>query len=571
MGIISGGQLAVDALIEKGVRKVFSLSGGHILPLYECSEGSCLEIFTTRHEQAAVFMAEAWGRMTRKPGVALVTAGPGFSNSISAIANAQMANSPLLLIAGVVGIKAVEKLDLQDMPQLPVIEPLVKKALCCQKTERIGEFIDLAYRTAASGRPGPVYLEIPIDIWSGEVEESGVKKVSTVTESRAVDLEKAGVLLKMLEESEKPVFIAGSGAYYSGAEKELADFIEKTGAPAFTSSSGRGVISDTHPFCFETALAIRPSAASDALIKADLIVLLGNRISLYYAYGDFLNPHAKLAQVDIRPEEIGRNRTIHLGINSDIKALLAVLNRMISEKGNSAILKQRFAPWIDFLRGKEKEKKSFAALAWESKSSPAHPLRICAEINQFMDREDDIVVADGGDTQVWMAMTRTVRRSGHYLDAGLFGCLGCGLPYAHAAKLLYPDKRVCLVTGDGSIGFNFMEFETAIRKKLPAVTVIFNDQQWGMIRHSQEVKRGRYNKEGSEIGMVNYHKAVEALGGKGILVENPEDIRPALEQAFSADVPVCINVLTDPKPISPGSIALAMIGGVDVSKFLKGL
>jgi acetolactate synthase-1/2/3 large subunit len=570
MGMISGGQLAVEALLEKGVTKVFSLSGGHINPLYEAAEGSALEIFTTRHEQASVFMAEAWGMLTRKPGVALVTAGPGFSNSISAIANAQMANTPLLLISGVVGLKANEKLDLQDMRQLPVIEPLVKKTLRCQKTERIAEFIDMAYRTAASGRPGPVYLELPIDVWAAKVDESSVKRVNTVTESRAVDLEKAEELLKMLGAVEKPVFIAGSGAYYSGAEKEMVEFIEKSGAPGFTSSMGRGVIPDTHALCFEAASSIRPGAASDALTGADLIVLLGNRISLYYAYGDMLNPKAKLVQVDIQPEEIGRNRTIHLGINSDIKALLAALNRMIAAKGNSSALRQRFAPWVEFLKVKEKEKKSFGALVWESKATPAHHMRICAEVNRFMGREDDLVISDGGDTRVWMSMTRTARRSGHYLDAGLFGCLGCGLPYAHAAKLLYPQKRVCLITGDGSIGFNFMEFETAIRKKLPVVTVICNDQQWGMIRHSQEVKLGRYIKEGTEIGMVNYHKAVEALGGKGMLVENPDDIRPALEQAFSANVPVCINVMTDPKPISPGSIALAMIGGVDVSKFLKG-
>jgi acetolactate synthase-1/2/3 large subunit len=570
MGMISGGQLAVEALLEKGVTKVFSLSGGHINPLYEAAEGSALEIFTTRHEQASVFMAEAWGMLTRKPGVALVTAGPGFSNSISAIANAQMANTPLLLISGVVGLKANEKLDLQDMRQLPVIEPLVKKTLRCQKTERIAEFIDMAYRTAASGRPGPVYLELPIDVWAAKVDESSVKRVNTVTESRAVDLEKAEELLKMLGAVEKPVFIAGSGAYYSGAEKEMVEFIEKSGAPGFTSSMGRGVIPDTHALCFEAASSIRPGAASDALTGADLIVLLGNRISLYYAYGDMLNPKAKLVQVDIHPEEIGRNRTIHLGINSDIKALLAALNRMIAAKGNSSALRQRFAPWVEFLKVKEKEKKSFGALVWESKAAPAHHMRICAEVNRFMGREDDLVVSDGGDTRVWMSMTRTARRSGHYLDAGLFGCLGCGLPYAHAAKLLYPEKRVCLITGDGSIGFNFMEFETAIRKKLPVVTVICNDQQWGMIRHSQEVKLGRYIKEGTEIGMVNYHKAVEALGGKGFLVEKPDDIRPALEEAFKANVPVCINVMTDPKPISPGSIGLAMIGGVDVSKFLKG-
>lgn len=569
MGTISGGHITVDALLAKGVRKIFSLSGGHIFPLYEYADGSPIEIFTTRHEQAAVFMAEAWGRMTRKPGFALVTAGPGFSNSLSAMANAHMANSPLVLIAGVVGLGACEKLDLQDMRQLPVIEPLVKKALVCHKTERIPEFIDMAYRIAISGCPGPVYLEVPVDVWNGKVDEKAVKKINTLTEYRAVDLEKARALMEMLEASEKPIFIAGSGAYYSGAEKEFVEFLEKTGAPGFTSAGGRGLIPDTHPLCFESSSVIRPGAASEALMGADLIVLLGNRISLYYAYGDLLNPNARLVQVDIRQEEIGRNRTIHLGIGSDIKALLTEINRMIDERGSSASLKQKFAPWIAFLQSKEKEKKTFGALGWESNSVPAHHLRICAEVNHFMNREDDLMISDGGDTQVWMSMTRTVRRSGHYLESGLFGCLGCGLPYANAAKLLYPDKRVCLVSGDGSIGFNFMEFETAIRKKLPVVTVICNDQQWGMIRHSQEIKLGRFIKEGTELGMVDYHKAVEALGGKGILVEKPGDIRPALEEAFAAGVPACINVLTDPKPISPGSIALAMVAGHDVSKFFK--
>jgi len=569
MGMISGGQLTVDALLGKGVRKIFSLSGGHIFPLYEYAEGSPLEIFTTRHEQAAVFMAEAWGRLTRKPGFALVTAGPGFSNSISAMANAQMANSPVVLIAGVVGLKAYEKLDLQDMRQFPVIEPLVKKALVCQKTERIPEFIDMAYRIAISGCPGPVYLELPVDVWNDQADEKMVKRTNTLTESRGVDLEKTRILLEMLEKAEKPIFIAGSGAYYSRAEKEFAAFIEKTGAPGFTSTLGRGLIPDTHPLCFEASSAIRPGAASDALTGADLIVFLGNRISLYYAFGDLLNPNAKLVQVDIRQEEIGRNRTIHLGIHSDIKALLTEMNRLIDQTERSSALRHRFAPWVEFLKEKEKDKKAFGALNWESKSIPAHHMRICAEVNNYMNREDDIVVSDGGDTQVWMSMTRTVRQSGHYLESGLFGCLGCGLPYALGAKLLYPDKRVCLVTGDGSIGFNFMEFETALRKNLPVVTVICNDQQWGMIRHSQEVKLGRFIKEGTEIGMVNYHKAVEALGGKGILVETPEDIRPALDEAFAAGVPACLNVITDPKPISPGSIVLAMVAGFDVSKFFK--
>jgi acetolactate synthase-1/2/3 large subunit len=187
-------------------------------------------------------------------------------------------------------------------------------------------------------------------------------------------------------------------------------------------------------------------------------------------------------------------------------------------------------------------------------------MRLAHEINAFLGRADDIVVADGGDTQIWMGMTRTIRRPGHYLDSGLYGCLGVGLPYANAAKLLNPDKRVCLIVGDGSVGFNFMEFETAIRRRLAIVAVISNDLGWGMIRHSQELRMGHAIEEGTLIGRVDYHRLVEALGGKGYLVERPEDIRPALEDAFASGLTACINVMTDPTIVSPGSIALANLG-----------
>ncbi len=567
MSEINGGKLTVDALIEKGVEMIFSLSGGHIFPLYDYAENSSIEMFVTRHEQNAVFMAEAWARMTGKTGTALVTAGPGFGNALTAIANAYMANTPLVLISGVVGLAASETLDLQDMRQLPVIEPIVKKALCCQKTERIPEFIDMAYRNAEAGCPGPVYLEIPIDVWNGSVTADMVKKPVTHVESRPVDRSGAKSLMELIEASERPIILAGSGARYADAGEELTEFVEKTGIPIFTAQVGRGVVSDTHPLCFESSTVIRPGAAFDAVATTDLIILLGNRISFMYAKGDVFNPEAKKVQVDINQAEIGRNCSVDLGIVSDVKEFTAELNRLVEEAGSGESLEQKFSSWVETLREKDKEQKGIAAFNWQSDNSPIHHMRICAEVNGYLDREDDIVVSDGGDTQVWMSMTRTIRSPGHYLESGLFGCLGVGLAYANAAKLKFPEKRVCLVTGDGSIGLNFMEFETSIRKNLPIVVVICNDKQWGMIRHAQEVKLGRIIREGSEIGMVDYHLAVEALGGKGWLVEDPSGIKPALEEAFACGKPACINIVTDPEPISPGSIALASMGGVDVSKF----
>lgn len=561
MAGITGGQLTAEALREQGVETVFTLSGGHITPIYQHLEHSPIKLFDTRHEQAAVFMAEAWGRMNRKPGTAMVTAGPGFTNALTAVANARLANSPLVLISGCVGIECIEKLDLQDMRQAPVIEPMVKKALVCHKPERIPEFIDLAYRTAICGRPGPVYLELPVDVLNGQADPNTVKRTHTLIQSHPVDPDQCRQILEMLQQASRPIIIAGSGTWYSQAGKELIAFAEKTGLPVFTSSLGRGTIPDTHPLCFESSLAIRPGAALFANMSADLVLFLGTRLSLFYIFGDLFNKEAKIIQADIEAEEIGRNRSVDLAVVSDIQALLSVCNRLLEDKGMSPGFQKRFSDWVSTLKKAEEDGKANAQAQWESNNTPIHPLRLTAEINHFMDREDDILVADGGDTQIWMGMTRTVRQPGHYLDSGLYGCLGVGLPYANAAKFLHPRKRVCLITGDGSVGFNFMEFETAIRKNLPIVVVISNDLGWGMIRHSQELKIGHAIPEGTYIGRVDYHKMVEALGGKGMLVENPEDIRPALEEAFASGKTTCINVLTDPTTISPGSVALANLGG----------
>jgi acetolactate synthase-1/2/3 large subunit len=559
MEIITGAKLVAEALLARGVETIFTLSGGHITPIYQFLEHTPIRLFDTRHEQAALFMAEAWGKLTRTPGVAMVTAGPGFTNALTGVASAHFSNTPLVMISGCVGLECKEKLDLQDMRQRPVIDPMVKKALICLKPERAAEYVDMAFRTATTGRPGPVYLEFPVDVLNAKVERGAVKQPSTTVVSRPADVEGAGKLMAMLGEARKPVVIAGSGVWNARAEESLVRFVEATGVPVFTSLAARGAIADDHPDCFESALAIRPGAALHAYLSTDLVILLGTRVTLFYIFGDIFNPAARLVQVDIEPEEIGRNRSVDLGIVSDIGALLDVCNALAQQKGDS--LRTRFDEWRAELKTAERESKAQAQPHWESAAQPIHPLRLAREIDAFMDRPDDIVVADGGDTTTWIGMTRTMRKPGRYLDYGLYGSLGVGLPYALAAKLRYPNQRVCLLTGDGSVGFNFMEFENAIRKDLPLVVVISNDLGWGMIRHSQEIRMGHAIADGTWIGRVDYHKMVEAIGGKGYLVEDPAHIRPALADAFASGKTCCINVMTDPTTISPGSMALANLGG----------
>lgn len=561
---IIGGQLAAEALIDRGVEYIFSLSGGHITPIYQFLENTKVTIFDTRHEQAAVFMAESWARMTRKPAVAMVTAGPGFTNALSGIANARLSNAPVILISGCVGLESTEKLDLQDMSQLPVIAPMVKKAWVCHLPERIPEFIDMAFRTAISGRPGPVYLELPCDVLNATVDMSKVKKLHTEIVSKPVDLESVKKVADIIAQAKSPIVIAGSGAWYADAGSELVEFVEKTGIPALTMASGRGVIPDTHPLCFESALAIRPGAALIANMSSDCILFLGSRLGLFYIFGDIFRKDAKFIQVDIEESEIGRNKNVDLGIVSDIKSFLKELNKVIDSNGNSTALQNQFKPWVETVKKADADGKAQAKEMWEKPGAPIHPMRLAKEVNDYMNREDDIIIADGGDTQTWMGMTRTVRKGGTYMDSGLYGCLAVGLPFANAAKLRNPDKRVLLIIGDGSVGFNFMEFNTAIRKKLPIVVVVANDTLWGMIAHSQQLRLGHNIKDGTEIGKVHYEKLVEDLGGFGAYVEKPEDIKPALDAAFKSGKTACINVMIDPSTISPGSVALANLGGYKV-------
>jgi len=560
MAIVTGGQLAARALIDRGIEQVFTLSGGHITPIYQYLENTTVRLVDTRHEQAAVFMAEAWGKLTRKAGVAMVTAGPGFTNALTGIASAMQSNTPLVLICGAVGLETREKLDLQDMPQEPVIRPMVKKALVCLKTARVPEFVEMAFRHAESGRPGPVYLEIPVDVLNAGVEEAAVQRAVTTVVSRPVDLAGADRLLEMIGEARKPVIIGGTGIWQADAGDSLRRFIEAAGLPLFTSLSGRGVVADNHLLCFEGALAIRPGGAFAAYLETDLVILLGTRVGLYYLFGQVFNPAARIAQVDICPEEIGRNRRVDLPIVSDAGAFVDALNRGLEARGNAAALRQRFAPWIETLNKAHADGKAAAEKDWTSEATPIHPMRLAREVQLFMDRDDDVVVADGGDTTTWMGMTRISNHPGRYLDYGIFGSLAVGLPYAIAAQFCYPRSRVVLVTGDGSVGFNFMEFENAIRKKLPIVVVISNDLGWGMIRHSQQIRIGHPIADGTWIGRVDYHKLVEALGGFGALVESADQIRPALEAAFASGKTACINVMTDPDTISPASVALANVG-----------
>ncbi|HUT55439.1 MAG TPA: thiamine pyrophosphate-binding protein [bacterium] len=560
MGKLHGGQMVVRALSEERVAHVFSIGGGHIAHISDALLDSDIGLYDTRHEQAAVMMAEAQARLTGHPGVALVTAGPGFTNALTGVANAAMAGVPLVIIAGVVPTNMVGKLDLQEMDQLSVVKPMVKWARRVENAERIPAAIHEAMTRARSGKPGPVYVEIPADVLGQAVDEQFIEFGRVVVPSPpAADPAAVRAAAEMIAAAQRPVIVAGSGVWFSQAMDELRAFVEATGLPCFTSSMGKGCLADSHECCYGPSLPIRPGAALMGMVRSDCVVLCGTRVSLFYAHGRLFAKDAKIICINIDPEESDRNRPADLALIGDCGRALGQLREELKGKGAPS----RLGPWR-----KELDAAAGASLAAfqaqrDSEQAPIHPARLMKEIDQFL-TPDDVLTLDGGDTSVWMNMVRTNARPAGSLESGLFGCLGVGLPFAVSAKLAAPERRVFAIVGDGSLGFNFMEFHTAIRFNLPVIVIVNNDQAWGMVRHSQQLRFGMDRTPGSDLGYVPYHKLVEALGGYGEEVTKPGDIRPALTRAAASGKTACINVVTERDVISPGSIALAAIGKRDL-------
>ena len=557
MAKVHGGWLVVRTLYELGVREIFSLSGGHINPIYDACVDFGIRLIDTHHEQAAAMAADAYGRVKREPGVCLVTAGPGFTNAVTGIAGAYLSNSPCLLLSGKSGIEENDRLPLQDIDQQSLITPITKWARTIFDTKRIPEYISTAYKKAISGKPGPVYLGMPYEVLYESCNEEEIDRYNTTLPSYKVEAAREAIAqaIEMLKSARRPVAIAGSGAWYSGADKELAKLLDKVKIPIFTLNFGRGIVSDDHPLCFGAASPSAPVAFKRITSEADLILLLGIRLSLYIGFGRTFNPEAKIIQVDIDPGEIGRNRPADLGIVGDVSKVLSQLSDYVEKHS----IKLNYKSWVEQAKAwREDEWKKVEEIR-KSNKTPIHALRVIKEVEDVLG-EDGILAIDGGDTQVWADTTYRVTKPGHYVKGGPLGCMGVGVPFAIGTKVACPDKQVALITGDGAIGMNFMEFETAIRHKLPFVTVVCNDQSWGMTKHQLWITYGRERQTvGVDLPLIPFHELVRTLGGYGELVTEPAQIHGALIRALSSGVPALVNVTTDPEAISPATYALTQM------------
>ena len=544
MAVVDGGELLVRALVHAGVEELFVLSGGHLDPIFISAADHGLRITDTRHEAAATHMADGYARATGKLGVAVITAGPGVTNGITGVATAYADASPILVIGGRFPLRDEDRLALQSMDQLAVMKPITKFARTILHTDRIPEIASMAIRHAVSGRPGPAFLDIPLDILFTPVEEGEVPTFQhyvpqglPTPNTQAIDR-----ALEALAGAERPAIFAGGGVRFSNAQAELRRFAERAQIPVFASSKARGCVSERTPLGFGGfGLSASRGIHKQVGGPPDVVMLLGARVGMFTGSSggarSMLPPDATIIQVDVVAEEIGRNHDVHIGLVGDVNETLKVMN----ERSEGASFQDHRA-WIDALvSGREAFRKTHESLMFREEG-PIHQARVMREIAEFME-DDDILVADGGDTANWMAEQVIVDQMGHFISHGYLGTLGIGMPFGLAAQAAFPDRRVVILLGDGAAGFNFAEFETAVRHGLNAVVVINNDQGWGMIRHDQLKRYGRV--VGAELGLVHYERAAAGFGCHAEFVDEAEEIKPALERAFASGKAACINVISD--------------------------
>ena len=540
MSKLTGAHLMVRALKLEGIRKIFTIVGDTILPLVDAVEDEGLDFIDTRHEAAAMHMADAWSRVTGEPSVTMFTGGPGFSNAISALPSIYTSESPVIFISGSSELSEKGMYAFQEIEQIGMAAPVSKGAWLIHDSRRIAEFVATAFRTALSGRPGPVHLTIPIDIQEQVVSEDALPEYRPGQyRSGARSHGDPGLVQKavaLLRQAERPVVIAGNAARYSLSNDVLQTFVETTGIPIFTVEQARGLISDDHPLCFGYADGAINSVAR-RFREADVVLLLGKRFDHRYRYGQppFFSPSASLIQVDPSPAEVGRNRGVAVGIVGDIGAVVEQLRQRA--RGQSWPVNS-WEPWLVQLREDRRawleHLESFA-----TDDLPLHPMRVFKEIEGLAD-EDSILVFDGGDYAQWSRSYLRARKPGHWIRLGPLAQLGCGLPFALGAKLACPEARVLLFTGDGAFGFYTMEYDTAIRHNLPINALLGNDAAWGIDKNFQLAYYGR--PVSTDLRFVRYDQVVEALGGYGEHVRRHEDIKPALERAIASGRPSLINI-----------------------------
>jgi thiamine pyrophosphate-dependent acetolactate synthase large subunit-like protein len=529
-----GGDLALAALRAFGVREMFTLSGGHVFPLYDAFHRAGLPIYDVRHEQSAVFAAEAVAKLQRRPGLAVLTAGPGVTNGISGLTSAFFNASPVLVLGGRAPQFRWGSGSLQEFDHVPLVTPITKYAATADATESIPGAIAAALTSALTAHRGPVFLDLPLEVAFSTAEAASPGEPAVpVIEPDPDEVARAAGLLAA---AERPVIIAGSDVWGGDAIEQLRAAAEALQVPVFTNGMGRGALPPGHPLAFT-------KARRAALNEADVVAVIGTPLDFRLGFGEF--GEARVVHVVDAPSQRAGHVTPAVSPAGDLRRILAAF----AERG------ARHDDWIEGLRTAEDAGRARDAEAMAADSDPIRPARVYGELRKVL-AEDAVTIGDGGDFVSYAGRYLEPARPGTWLDPGPYGCLGTGMGYAMGARVTYPDRQICVLLGDGAAGFSLMDAESLVRQGLPVVMVVGNNGVWGLEKHPMNAMYG-YDVAADLQPGLRYDEVVRALGGAGETVGRAGDLGPALERAFASGVPYLVNVLTDPADAYPRSSNLA--------------
>jgi acetolactate synthase-1/2/3 large subunit len=531
-----GGLIAARVMKAAGITHIFTLSGGHIFPFHDGCHHEGIRIVDVRHEMTAGFAAEGWARITRTPGVAVITAGPGVTNVMSALAQAKFNRVPVLALGGRAPEFRWGHGSLQEIDHVPFVDPLAPSRTVMETGEIAHALLDALHDSVTPPR-GPRFLDFPADVLFSIVDMGfEVPPPSPVTTPGSTDVD---AIAKLLMSAERPILVAGSNVWMDHAEEALVTLAETAELPVFVNGQGRGCIPADHRLAFARA-------RSKAMKEADLVIVAGTPMDFRLGFGQF-GP-AKVVHLDSHPDHIAEHVALEASIGAPLDLTFPALTAAISKPADTKA-------WQEALRETEEAKRDAAQVELRSDSKPIHPMRVYGDLVPLLDR-DAVVIGDGGDFVSYAGREVPSYEPGCWLDPGPFGCLGVGPGYAMAARLAHPDRQIVLMYGDGAVGFAASDLESLVRHKLPVVAVIGNNGIWALEKFPMQALYGYDVATDLQPGM-RYDQMMESFGGRGELVTDPDELTPALKRAFDSGEPTVVNVLTDPEIAYPRSSNLA--------------
>jgi acetolactate synthase I/II/III large subunit len=534
------GRLVARRLKASGIDTVFTLSGGHLFSIYDGCRSEGIRLIDTRHEQTAAFAAEGWSKVTRQPGVAALTAGPGVTNGMSAMAAAQQNSSPLLVLGGRAPAARWGMGSLQEIDHVPFVAPLTRFAATAPSAEAISDLVDEALRATVGAPSGVAFVDFPMDhVFSVADDDQRPGALTDLAVPPPADGNALDRAAGLLAAAQRPVIMAGTNVWWGHAEAALRLLAERRRIPVLMNGMARGTVPADHSLAFSRA-------RSKALAEADVALVVGVPMDFRLGFGGVFGPETQLIVADRAQPDRDHPRPVAAALYGDLSATLTGLAEPATTGHDD---------WVADLRAAEATARDREHAELADDRSPLHPMRVYAELAPLLDR-DAIIVVDAGDFGSYAGRVIDSYVPGAWLDSGPFGCLGSGPGYALAAKLARPDRQVVLLQGDGAFGFSGMEWDTLVRHNVPVVSVIGNNGIWALEKHPMEALYG-YSVVAELRPETRYDEVVRALGGHGELVSTPAELRPALKRALGSGQPAVVNVLTDPTVAYPRRSNLA--------------